>query len=209
MATAKSDKKKKKGALAQKPVPAPKKKKTIKRPEKKIVQKKAVQKKIVGKKVKPMLKATKPMKEPGPITRKGEKEQIRKVLLDMREKLLSGISESPVPEALITQTEIGDIIDQAGDERERELSLLLSGRDKEKLHAIHEALEKLREGTYGICEECGDKIGPGRIKVMPLAKLCVACQAKLEKEMSLQKKDEEDLTYRGLSYPGGAEEEEG
>ena len=51
----------------------------------------------------------------------------------MREKLLAGISESPVPEALITQTEIGDMIDQAGDERDRELSLLLSGRDKEKL----------------------------------------------------------------------------
>jgi len=198
MATAKSDKKKKSG-LAKKPVPAPKKKKTIRRPEKK----------MVGMKGKPMLKATKPMKEPTPIIRKGEKEQIRKILLDMREKLLAGISESPVPEALITQTDIGDIIDQAGDERDRELSLLLSGRDKEKLHAINEALEKLKEGTYGICEECGDKIGPGRIKVMPLAQLCVACQAKLEKEMSFQKKDEEDLTYRGLSYPGGAEEEEG
>ncbi|MGA2954817.1 MAG: hypothetical protein ABSF48_03745, partial [Thermodesulfobacteriota bacterium] len=133
MATAKSDKKKKSG-LAKKPVPAPKKKKTIRRPEKK----------MVGMKGKPMLKATKPMKEPTPIIRKGEKEQIRKILLDMREKLLAGISESPVPEALITQTDIGDIIDQAGDERDRELSLLLSGRDKEKLHAINEALEKLK-----------------------------------------------------------------
>jgi DnaK suppressor protein len=207
MATAKSDKKKKSG-LAKKPVPATKKK-TIKRPEKRIVQKKAVQKKAVRKKVKPMLKATKPMKEPTSIPRKGEKEQVRKILLDMREKLLAGISESPVPEALITQTDIGDIIDQAGDERDRELSLLLSGRDKEKLHAINAALEKIKEGTYGICEECGDKIGPARIKVMPLAQLCVACQAKFEKEMSLQKKDEEDLTYRGLSYSGGTEEEEG
>ncbi|HYB19542.1 MAG TPA: TraR/DksA family transcriptional regulator [Thermodesulfobacteriota bacterium] len=204
MATAKSDKKKKSGR-AQKPVPVPKKKKTIKRPEKKITQKKTPKKKTAGKKVKPMLKAVKPMEKPAP---KGEKEEIRKTLLDMREKLLSGISESPIPEALVTQTDIGDIIDQAGDERERELSLLLSGRDKEKLHAINEALEKLEEGTYGVCEECGDKIGAGRIKVMPLAKYCVSCQAKLEKEMSLQKKAEEDLTYRGLAYPGGAEEEE-
>ena len=207
MATAKSDKKKKSG-LVKKPVPAAKKK-AIKSPEKKKVRKKAIQEKAVRKKVKAMPKATEPVKEPTSITRKGEKEQIRKILLDMREKLLSGISESPVPEALITQTDIGDIIDQAGDERERELSLLLSGRDKEKLHAIHAALEKLKEGTYGICEECGDKIGPGRIKVMPLAQLCVACQAKFEKELSLQKKDEEDLTYRGLSYTGGTEEEEG
>ena len=207
MATAKSDKKKKSGR-AKKPVPVPKKKKTIKQPEKKVVPKKVAKKKIAGKKVKPMLKAAKPMEKPTPSTPKGEKEEIRKTLLDMREKLLSGISESPIPEALITQTDIGDIIDQAGDERDRELSLLLSGRDKEKLHAINEALEKIKEGTYGICEECGDKIGPGRIKVMPLAKYCVSCQAKLEKEMSLQKKADEDLTYRSLSYPGGGEEEE-
>jgi len=208
MATAKPDKKKKSG-LAKKLVPAPKKKKTITRPEKKVIKKKVVKKKVAGKKVKPMLKAPKPMEKPTPSPPKGEKEAIRRTLLDMRERLLTGIAESPIPEALVTQTDIGDIVDQAGDERDRELSLLLSGRDKEKLLAINEALEKIQEGTYGICEECGDKIGPGRIKVMPLAKYCVSCQAKLEKEMSIQKKAEEDLTYRGLTYPGAAEEEEG
>ena len=60
-------------------------------------------------------------------------------------------------------------------------------RDKEKLLAIEEALEKIREGTYGVCEECGDEIGAGRLKAMPLAKLCVTCQSRLEKEMAHQK----------------------
>jgi DnaK suppressor protein len=203
MAPAKPKKKKKSGT-AQKPVPAPKKK-TVKRPEKK-----AIQKKVARKKEKPMAKAAKPTKKPTLPVFKDDREEIRKTLWDMREKLISGISESPLPEALITQTDIGDLVDQAGDERERELSLLLSGRDKEKLLAINEALEKLREGTYGICEECGDRIGPGRLKVMPLAKFCVSCQAKLEKEISLLRKaEEEDLTYRGLAYATPAEEEEG
>ena len=205
MATAKSGKKKKSG-VAKKPVPAPKKKKKgIKPPEKK-----ALRKKVARKKEKPMIKAAKPIiKEPTPMAVKDEGTEIRKTLLDLRGKLLSGILENPIPEALVTQTDIGDLIDQAGDERERELSLLLSSRDKEKLHAIHEALEKLNEGTYGTCEECGDKIGAGRLKVMPPARYCVSCQSKIEKEMSLQRKEEEDLTYRGLTYTGGAEEEEG
>ena len=129
--------------------------------------------------------------------------------MNMRQKLLAGISESPIPESLTAQSEIGDLIDQAGDERDRELSLLLSGRDKEKLLAINEALEKVKEGSYGVCEECGDKIGPARLKAMPLAKLCVSCQAKFEKEMTLAKRAEEDLTYRGLAYTSGIEEEEG
>ncbi len=202
MATAKS--KKKKSGSAKKPVPALKKKKAVKGPAKK-----AVPKKGLSKKEKPMIKAVSPVAKVAVPKVKEEKEDFRKTLLDMREKLLAGISESPIPEALATQSDIGDIIDQAGDERDRELSLLLSGRDKEKLIAINEALEKLKEGTYGICEECGERIGVGRLKVMPLAKYDVSCQAKLEKEMRLQRKAEEDLTLRGLAYSSTSEEEEG
>jgi DnaK suppressor protein len=202
MATAKSAKKKKSGS-AKKPVLTPKKKKKIQKPGKGVLREKATKKKG-----KAMAKAAKPI-EPVAVIPKGSREEARKILLAMREKILSGISENPIPEALVTQTDIGDIIDQAGDERERELSLLLSVRDKEKLHAINEALDKLKEDTYGVCEECGEKIGPGRLKVMPLARYCVSCQTKLEKEISLLRKAEEDLTYRGLNYPGGSEEEEG
>jgi DnaK suppressor protein len=201
MATAKP--KKKKSGSAKKPVSTAKKKKTVKRSEKKQVKKKELRKKGKAK-----MKAVKLSPEVLWTQSKEEIEGFRRTLLDMREKLLAGISESPVPEALATQSDIGDIIDQAGDERERELSLLLSGRDKEKLLAINEALEKLKEGTYGICEECGERIGLQRLKVMPLARYDVSCQAKLEKEMRLQRKAEEELTYRGLAYSPGTEEEE-
>jgi hypothetical protein len=44
---------------------------------------------------------------------------------------------------------------------------------------------------------------------MPLAKYDVSCQAKLEKEMRLQRREEEDLTLRGLAYSSASEEEEG
>jgi DnaK suppressor protein len=201
MATAKS--KKKKSGSAKKPVPTLKNKKAAAGPAKK-----ADQKKVLPKKEKPMIKAGKPVEATDVPKVKDEKEEIRKTLLNLREKLLSGISENPIPEALISQSDIGDLIDQAGDERERELSLLLSSRDKEKLLAINEALEKLKDATYGDCEECGERIGAGRLKVMPLARYCVSCQAKLEKEMTLQKRAEEDLTYRGLAYSSGTEEEE-
>jgi DnaK suppressor protein len=202
MATAKSPKKK--SGPAKKSVLTTKKKKTEKRPEKK-----QIKKKVLKKKEEPMMKAVKPPQNMVSAKSREEVEGFRKALMDMRQKLLAGISESPVPEALVTQSDIGDIIDQAGDERDRELSLLLSGRDKEKLLAINEALEKLNEGDYGVCEECGEKIGPGRLKVIPLAKLCVSCQAKFEKEVSLLRKADEDLTYRGLAYSSGADEEEG
>ena len=202
MATKKAPKKK--SASTKKPVSTLKKKTAGKK-----ISKDQVKKKVLKKKEKPMMKAVKPSKEFVPPKSKDDLEEFRKVLVDMREKLLAGISENPIPEALVTQSDIGDIIDQAGDERDRELSLLLSGRGKEKLFAINEALEKLKEGTYGICEECGERIGIGRLKVMPLAKYDVSCQAKLEKEMRLQRREEEDLSLRGLAYSSASDEEEG
>ncbi len=200
MATRKPEKKKKK-VTAKKPVP---KLKALK-PKKKIA--KPPKKKLVKKPMKAAVKPKAPIKILPPQPKDGNA-ATRKLLSDMREKLVSEISGSRIPESLIASSEIGDLVDQAGDERDRELSLLLTDRDKEKLFAINEALEKLKEGTYGICEECGDKIGQGRLKVMLLAKYCVNCQTKIEKEMVLQKKVEEELKYRGLAYASNTEEEE-
>jgi DnaK suppressor protein len=210
MAAPKSEKKKK-SASPKKAVVDRKKNKKLTRP--KPVVKKKVEKKKVKRPIKAPMKPTK-IKEPvkAPVKTAAPPadthEPARKAILAMREKIISEISEKPIPETLLATTEIGDIVDQAGDERDRELSLLLTSRDKEKLQAINEALEKIREGTYGICEECGDKIGMGRIKVMPLAKYCVSCQSKMEKEISLLRKAEEDLKYRGFAYATGLDEEE-
>jgi DnaK suppressor protein len=206
MATPKSVKKKK-TTQTKKSAPALKKKrpvstKPVEKPKKALP---------AAKPKKPVTPVKAPMKQPVKAAPSvtNEYEPFRKTLLEMRGKLLEEFAATRVPETLVVQTEIGDLVDQAGDERDRELSLLLTGREKEKLLAINEALEKLKEGTYGICEECGEKITPGRLKVMPLARSCVNCQQNLEREMSLQRRVEEDLTYRGLAYAPGAEEEEG
>ncbi len=78
-------------------------------------------------------------------------------------------------------------------------------RDKEKLLAIDGGLDKIQDGTYGECEECGDEIGAGRLKAMPLAKLCVSCQSQSEKEQAHQRFAEEKLD-RPLASPVGGEE---
>ena len=112
---------------------------------------------------------------------------VRKTLVDMKEHLLTeGLGKS-LSDNLDASLDIGDEGDRAGNESLRDVSILLSARNKEKLLAVEEALEKIREGTYGMCEECGEEIGGGRLKVMPLAKSCVTCQSRLEKETAHQK----------------------
>ena len=131
-------------------------------------------------------------KEPsGKKSPKNRQEAIRKLLTNMRKDLLAETSARILPDSP-PSTDTGDLADQAGDERDRELSLLLTDREKEKLLAVDEALEKLNQGTYGICEECGNPIKPGRLRAIPLAKLCVVCQSAQEKEMNRLREGEEE-----------------
>jgi DnaK suppressor protein len=99
----------------------------------------------------------------------------------------------------------GDIYDQASNERDRELLLLLGDREREKIRNIDEALARLEEGEYGICEDCEEEIPLGRLKAMPFARLCVKCKADLEKLQAQTKRFEEDRVYREIA--SGEEED--
>jgi RNA polymerase-binding protein DksA len=54
-------------------------------------------------------------------------------------------------------------------------SLLLK-RIEQQIHDIHQALNRLETGTYGICLDCGQSIQPARLEIIPTASLCVKCQ---------------------------------
>ena len=127
------------------------------------------------------------------VNREGRNWAARKTLLVMREKLLAEGLGKLLLEDLVPSFDIGDEADHADTQRAHEVSILLSARDKEKVFAIEEALEKIQEGTYGICEECGDEIGSGRLKAMPLAKLCIACQSQNEKDIAHQRLAEQGI----------------
>src|SRR5688572_18941389 len=75
-----------------------------------------------------------------------------------------------------------DTYDVATEERDREISMLMSDRDRQKLGAIEEALERLDAGTYGICDSCEEEIPVERLKAMPFTRLCVQCQSERENE---------------------------
>ncbi len=52
---------------------------------------------------------------------------------------------------------------------------------RRRLAQAEQALARLREGTYGVCQECGQAIDPERLEALPAAVLCVDCQRKAEK----------------------------
>jgi len=91
-----------------------------------------------------------------------------------------------------------DTYDLASDERDREINFILNDREREKLHAIDEALQRIKDKTYGICESCEGEIQLGRLKVLPFTRLCVKCQEETEKESKRQKTLEDERGYRKI-----------
>jgi DnaK suppressor protein len=99
-----------------------------------------------------------------------------------------------------------DAYDLASDERDREINFILNDREREKLLAIDEALQRIKENSYGICESCEGEIQLGRLKVLPFTRLCVKCQEENEKEAKRQKTLDDERGYRKLAINDFEEE---
>jgi len=134
--------------------------------------------------------------------------EIKAILEKLKEDTIREIRKSVKvgTEAVAAIEPGGDIYDQASSERDRELGLLLGDREREKIHSIDEALLRIADGDYGICEECDEDIPLGRLRAMPFTRHCVKCKSDLEKLQAQTKRVEEERAYREI--PLGSEEDE-
>lgn len=71
--------------------------------------------------------------------------------------------------------------DVATDNYDREFSLGLASNDRQSLYDLNDALKRIDDGTFGICEDCKRLIAKVRLKAVPQARLCIKCQEKREK----------------------------
>jgi len=113
--------------------------------------------------------------------KKDWREDIKVMLLQMRKELLKEVSQSMKAESDHLKHDIGDFYDHASSDRDRELALMLADREREKLTRVDDALKRIENGTYGICESCEEEIDRDRLAAMPFTKLCLSCQEDLER----------------------------
>jgi DnaK suppressor protein len=76
----------------------------------------------------------------------------------------------------------GDYADLASLDTDRTLYARLRERESKLAARIMDALRKLEDGTFGICEECGQPIPEKRLMARPIARLCIKCKEKQEKQ---------------------------
>jgi len=95
------------------------------------------------------------------------------------EKILNSLS-SEIKD--INKCEINDEADFAAASMDSGRDYQIYLNQKRELEEINEALKKIEEGTYGICEMCEDPIQEERLKIKPYAKYCIICREIIEKE---------------------------
>ncbi|MCK6481517.1 MAG: TraR/DksA family transcriptional regulator [Planctomycetes bacterium] len=126
--------------------------------------------------------AARPARKPKCPFGKKELHDFREALLGMRSARI-GDKESREKEALKAagqDVSVDHMADFGSDNYEQEFTLGLLEQDIETLRDIHDALIRIREGTFGLCEECLEPVAKARLKAIPYARLCVDCKMKEE-----------------------------
>lgn len=133
--------------------------------------------------------------------------KVRENLEGMKAKLAQEIDLELRAEREANKDEGMDTYDLASEERDREINFILSDRGRAKIKSIEDALQRLNEGSYGICESCGIEIAEERLEALPFTRLCRDCQQDQEREARAQRRfEDERSTYRKLGSTEGDEE---
>ncbi len=108
--------------------------------------------------------------------RKREIVKIHEELKDKKTEMLNRLMRDREQYYENLKNEGGDLADEASESIEREIIYDLSIAEKNEVEEIDTAIQKIEDGTYGVCETCKEHIPIGRLKVKPYAKFCTKCR---------------------------------
>ncbi len=146
-------------------------------------------------------------KKPASGSRKKFLARVREHLEQMKEKILAEMDQANRSEREGLKDEGMDTYDLASEERDREISFILSDRERAKIGSIEDALARIADGSYGVCESCGLEIGEERLEALPFTRLCRDCQQDMEREARTQRRAEDDRAgYRKFGSTEADEE---
>ena len=106
----------------------------------------------------------------------------KKKLNDWKAEIVKSNNDALYNSALDDNSASADIVDQASSYTEKNVEMRAINRQIKLISKIDQALKKIKDDTYGYCEETGEPIGIKRLIARPIATLCIAAQEKHEKE---------------------------
>lgn len=122
--------------------------------------------------------------------KKSDLKKFKELLEHRKEELLQQSASVKEPVYAIEVEDLPDEVDLASSESDQSMSIRLRGRERILLRKIIKALQKIDEGTYGICEKCGDEITVRRLEARPVTDMCIRCKEEQERvERSFAEED--------------------
>ena len=113
----------------------------------------------------------------------------RNKLLEWKKDLVRTNNEALYNNSLDDNSTSADIVDQASSYTEKNVEMRAINRQIKLISKIDAALNRIKDGTYGFCEETAEPIGLKRLMARPVATLCIAAQEKHEKDEKVHADD--------------------
>lgn len=120
------------------------------------------------------------------------REMFARLLMEERRRLRQELSEMEEHQVKTEEKPVADVsgydddlVDVATETFEREKGLALESSVQGILEMVEEALQRIRKGTYGVCDSCGRPIDENRLRAIPYTRLCITCKEREERTRSV------------------------
>jgi len=113
--------------------------------------------------------------------KKTDLKRFRKILEDKKEALIKSAKESLQEDMTLDTNDLPDEMDLAASEYIQSFTFRLRGRERFFLDKIEKALQRIDDGSFGICESCEEPISIKRLEARPETQLCIRCKEDQER----------------------------
>ena len=113
---------------------------------------------------------------------KERKEEFRGLLFKERAKLMQNAQRTLTEDMTLDPDDLPDEMDLATSDYNQSLAFRLRGRERHLINKIEEGLERLENGDYWWCDDCGAWIGFRRLRARPVTTLCIVCKENQERQ---------------------------
>ncbi|MFT3708746.1 MAG: TraR/DksA C4-type zinc finger protein [Archangium sp.] len=121
------------------------------------------------------------MTEKGTLSQKDLK-AFKKSLEEMRKQIIETARKTMEEESNFDTDDLPDEIDQASSEYAQSMAFRLRDREKFLLKKVEKALQRVEDGSFGVCERCEEQISLKRLQARPVTTLCIRCKEEQEKK---------------------------
>lgn len=107
---------------------------------------------------------------------KTQLKKFKTLLTEKRDEIVKKAKQTLEEDMALDANDLPDEMDLASSEYLQSFTFRLRGREKAFLDKINKALLKIEDGTFGVCEECGEEISVKRLEARPETTLCIRCK---------------------------------